>query len=64
MDWAIYGVAQAKKGFSAMQLMKEIGGSYPTAWYLMQKIREAMKKRDEHYILSGTFSFGDPPSCR
>ena len=57
--WAIYRVAQDKKGFSAMQLMKEIGVSYPTAWYLLQKIREAMKKRDEQYMLSGTIEMDD-----
>jgi len=57
--WAIYRVAQDKKGFSAMQLMKETGVSYPTAWYLLQKIREAIKKRDEHYMLSGTIEMDD-----
>ncbi|MDI6775681.1 MAG: IS1595 family transposase [Syntrophales bacterium] len=57
--WAIYRVAQDKKGFSAMQLMKEIGVSYPTAWYLLQKIREAMKKQDEQYMLSGTIEMDD-----
>lgn len=57
--WAIYRVAQDKKGFSAMQLMKEIGVSYPTAWFLLQKIREAMRKRDEVYRLHGVVEMDD-----
>lgn len=51
--WAIYRMSQDKKGISAMQLAKEIGVSYPTAWLMLHKIREAMSDRDQRYRLSG-----------
>jgi transposase-like protein len=42
-----------KKGISAVQLAKEIGVSYPTAWLMLHKIRKAMSDRDQRYRLSG-----------
>jgi hypothetical protein len=51
--WAIYRMSHDKKGISAMQLSKEIGVSYPTAWLLLHKIRQAMSDRDQRYRLSG-----------
>ena len=38
---AIYSVMTARKGVSAMQLSKEIGVQYRTAWYMLHRIREA-----------------------
>jgi len=51
--WAIYRMSHDKKGISAMQLAKEIGVSYPTAWLMLHKIRKAMSDRDQRYTLSG-----------
>lgn len=51
--WAIYRMSHDKKGISAMQLAKEIGVSYPTAWLMLHKIRKAMSDRDQRYRLSG-----------
>ena len=39
--YAIYTVITSRKGISAMQLSKEIGVPYKTAWFLLHRIREA-----------------------
>lgn len=44
--WALgfHFMATAKKGMSALQLMRNLGlGSYRTAWHMAHRIREAMK---------------------
>ncbi len=38
---AIYSVMTARKGVSAMQISKELGVQYRTAWYMLHRIREA-----------------------
>lgn len=57
--WAIYLVAQDKRGISAMSLCKQLKVTYKTAWYLLHRIREAMGKRDERYLLAGIVEFDD-----
>ena len=49
----IYSMATDKRGYSAVQCAKDIEVSYPTAWLMLHKIREAMEKRDESYNLAG-----------
>jgi transposase-like protein len=43
---AIALICEAKKGVSACQIQRHIGGSYRTSWYLAHRIREAMKEGD------------------
>ena len=38
---ALYYILTARKGVSAMQLSKELGVQYRTAWYLLHRVREA-----------------------
>jgi len=57
--WAFYLVTTDKRGISALQLSKQLPTTYKTAWYLMQRIRYAMGKRDEQYLLSGIIEFDD-----
>ena len=48
---AIALVATAKKGISALQLQRNLGVAYRTAWYLSHRLREAMA--DQGGLLSG-----------
>lgn len=57
--WAIYLIANDKRGFSAMQLSQQFGISYPTAWLMMHKIRKAMQQRDTMYTLAGIVEMDD-----
>lgn len=43
VNWVItmYAVLTGRKGVSAMQLSKELGVQYRTAWYLLHRVREA-----------------------
>jgi transposase-like protein len=43
---AIALVLNAKKGISAMQMKRDLGVSYKTAWYLYHRIREIMAEGD------------------
>lgn len=50
---AIALICEAKKGISALQLQRHIGGTYRTCWHLNHRIREAMRENSFQF-LSGT----------
>ena len=56
---AIYLLSQAKTGLSALQLKRQIGVSYPTAWLMRHKIMTAMAAREAQHRLSGTVQVDD-----
>ena len=41
---AIYLLNASKKGMTALQMHRMMGGSYKTAWFMMHRIREAMRE--------------------
>ena len=42
----MYLLCQSKNGLSAMQLMRQLGVSYNTAWLLKHKLIQTMRERD------------------
>ncbi|OAB34526.1 hypothetical protein PMSM_11725 [Paenibacillus macquariensis subsp. macquariensis] len=51
--WAIYLIAQDKRGVSATYLSDELDIAYQTAWTIQHKVRKAMGERDAAYALAG-----------
>jgi len=51
--WAAYQLAQDKKGIAALELAKQIGVCYQTAWTMLHKLRQAMRDRNQRYVLEG-----------
>ncbi len=56
---AIYLISQAKTGLSALELKRQLGVSYPTAWLIQQKLMQAMVERDARYKLGGDVQVDD-----
>lgn len=51
---ALQLLMQGKRGISALELKRVLKiGSYQTAWLMLQKIRAALKDRDQRYKLQG-----------
>ncbi|HEX2896741.1 MAG TPA: IS1595 family transposase [candidate division Zixibacteria bacterium] len=50
---ACFLICNAKKGISAKQIQRDLQVTYKTAWYLMHRIRRAMKDTDYLQKLSG-----------
>jgi transposase-like protein len=48
--YAIYQVVTARKGISSLQLSKEIGVTQRTAWFMLQRIREACKDDRDNFL--------------
>jgi len=50
--WILFLMMQGKRGISALEIQRTLGmSSYGTAWRIVQKIREALKERDDRYQL-------------
>jgi len=56
---AIYLISQSKKSVSAMQLHRQLGISYNSAWGLKHKLMQVMMARDQKYKLSGLIEIDD-----
>lgn len=56
---AIHLITQSKTGLSALELKRQIGVSYNTAWSMKQKIMQVMKERDDSQPLSGMIQLDD-----
>src|SRR5258708_6460574 len=51
--WMIYLVSEDKGGASASRISKQLGIRNETIWINLQKIRSAMRNRDDQYSLAG-----------
>ena len=51
---AAYVLSQAKNNVSALELMRHLGVSYPTAWSMKHKLMQAMWVRERPRMLQGT----------
>ncbi len=56
---AIHLITQAKTAISTMELMREIGVSYNTAWKVKHKLMQVMKERDDSKPISGLVQLDD-----
>ena len=51
--YAMYLISTARKGISSLQLSKEIGITQKSAWFMLQRIREACGNDPDGGMLSG-----------
>lgn len=51
---AIFLLCSSKKGHSAHQIHRELEVTYKTAWFMLHRIRNAMKEPGSPFMLSGT----------
>ena len=51
--WAIYLHLTSLKGVSSMKLHRDIGVTQKTAWFMLQRIREAFKRDDDEPPMGG-----------
>jgi len=56
---AMFLVTQTKNGISALELKRQLGVSYVTAWSIKHKLMQVMKERDEDRPLSGIIQMDD-----
>ena len=56
---AIYLLSQSKNGIAAMDLKRQLGVSYNTAWMLKHKLMQTMRERDDSQPLRGIVEIDD-----
>ena len=56
---AMYLLTQSKNGIAAMDLKRQLGVSYNTAWMVQHKLMQAMRERDDSQALQGTLERDD-----
>jgi ribosomal protein L37AE/L43A len=56
---AMHLLTQAKNNVSALELMRHLGVSYPTAWLVKHKLMEVMRLREDGRQLSGRVEIDD-----
>jgi hypothetical protein len=56
---AMYLLTQQKNGVSALELKRQLGVSYPTAWSIKHKLLQAMLERDADRQLTGVIEIDD-----
>jgi len=56
---AMYLLTQTKNGVSALELSRQLGVSYNTAWSMKHKLMQVMKERDDTRPLGGLIELDD-----
>ncbi len=56
---AMFLVTQTKNGISALELKRQLGVSYNTAWSIKHKLMQVMKERDDDRPLKGIIQIDD-----
>lgn len=51
--------AESKRGISATELYQKIGVRFPTAWFMLHRLRSAMGERDANHMLEGVIEIDD-----
>lgn len=55
----IHLLTQSKTGLSALELKRQLGVSYNTAWLMKHKVMQVMKERDDSQPLKGVIQLDD-----
>jgi transposase-like protein len=56
---AIHLLTQSKTGLSAMELKRQLGVNYDTAWKIKHKLLQAMKEADDEHPIGGIVQLDD-----
>ena len=56
---AIYLLTQSKNDVAALEMARQLGVKWDTAWLIKQKLMEVMRGRNEHYQLAGDVQIDD-----